>query len=90
MHVIVLGAGVIGTTTAYYLARRGVDVTVVERQPGPAMETSHANAGELSYGYSTPWGAPGIPMKGEQSVWVQKTNGDVVEVLYDVPAAVNL
>ena len=72
MHVIVLGAGVIGTTTAYYLARRGVDVTVVERQPGPAMETSHANAGELSYGYSTPWGAPGIPMKALK--WLFQTH----------------
>ena len=72
MHVIVLGAGVIGTTTAYYLARRGVDVTVVERQPGPAMETSHANAGELSYGYSTPWGAPGIPIKALK--WLFQTH----------------
>ncbi len=63
MKVIVLGAGVIGVTTAYYLARAGADVTVLERQPGPALETSHANAGQVSPGYSTPWAAPGIPLK---------------------------
>ena len=63
MKVIVLGAGVIGTTTAYYLARSGAEVTVVDRQPAPAMETSHANAGQISPGYSTPWAAPGIPLK---------------------------
>ncbi|OZI35814.1 D-amino acid dehydrogenase small subunit [Bordetella genomosp. 1] len=63
MHVIVLGSGVIGTTTAYYLARQGARVTVIERQGGPADETSYANAGQVSPGYSTPWAAPGIPMK---------------------------
>lgn len=63
MRVIVLGSGVIGTTTAYYLARLGADVTVLERQPGVAGETSYANAGQVSPGYSTPWAAPGIPLK---------------------------
>ena len=63
MKVIVLGAGVVGTTTAYYLARAGAEVTVLERQPGPAQETSHANAGQISPGYATPWAAPGIPRK---------------------------
>ena len=63
MKVIVLGAGVIGVTTAYYLARAGVEVRVLDRQPGPGMETSFANAGELSYGMTSPWAAPGIPMK---------------------------
>ncbi|HAJ22991.1 MAG TPA: D-amino acid dehydrogenase [Rhodospirillaceae bacterium] len=63
MRVIVLGAGVIGVTTAYYLARQGADVVVIDRQRGPGMETSFANAGELSYGMSSPWAAPGIPMK---------------------------
>lgn len=63
MHVIVLGSGVIGTTTAYYLARNGAQVTVIDRQEGPAMETSFANAGQVSPGYSTPWAAPGIPLK---------------------------
>ena len=63
MRVIVLGAGVIGVTTAYYLARQGAEVVVIDRQRGPGMETSFANAGELSYGMSSPWAAPGIPMK---------------------------
>jgi D-amino-acid dehydrogenase len=63
MQVIVLGSGVIGTTTAYYLARAGADVTVIDRQEGPARETSFANAGQVSPGYSTPWAAPGIPLK---------------------------
>ncbi|QDF99493.1 D-amino acid dehydrogenase small subunit [Azoarcus sp. DD4] len=63
MHIIVLGSGVIGTTTAWYLARNGAQVTVLDRQPAPALETSYANAGQVSPGYSTPWAAPGIPLK---------------------------
>ncbi len=63
MKVIVLGAGVIGVTTAYYLAREGAEVRVLDRQAGPGMETSFANAGELSYGMTSPWAAPGIPQK---------------------------
>jgi D-amino-acid dehydrogenase len=63
MKVIVLGAGVIGTTSAYYLARAGADVTVIDRQSCAANETSFANAGQVSPGYSTPWAAPGIPLK---------------------------
>ena len=63
MKVIVLGGGVIGTTTAYYLARSGAEVTVLDRQDGVAEETSFANAGQVSPGYSTPWAAPGIPLK---------------------------
>lgn len=63
MKVIVLGGGVIGVSTAYYLARAGAEVTVLERQGGVALETSFANAGQVSPGYSTPWAAPGIPLK---------------------------
>lgn len=63
MKVIVLGAGVIGVTTAYCLARAGAQVTVVDHNEGPALDTSFANAGQVSFGYSTPWGAPGIPLK---------------------------
>lgn len=63
MNVIVLGGGVIGVTTAYYLAKAGAKVTVIERQNGVALETSYANAGQISPGYSTPWAAPGIPQK---------------------------
>ena len=63
MKVIVLGGGVIGTTTAYYLARSGAEVVVLDRQSSVAQETSFANAGQVSPGYSTPWAAPGIPFK---------------------------
>lgn len=61
--VLVLGSGVIGVATAFYLARSGYRVTVIDRASGPAMETSFGNAGQVSPGYSTPWAAPGIPTK---------------------------
>ncbi len=63
MKILVLGSGVIGTSVAYYLARDGHEVEVVDRQPGPALETSFANAGEVSPGYSAPWAGPGVPLK---------------------------
>ncbi|WP_447741760.1 D-amino acid dehydrogenase [Pseudomonas laurentiana] len=63
MRVLVLGGGVIGVTSAYYLAREGFEVVVVDRQNGPALETSFANAGQVSPGYASPWAAPGVPLK---------------------------
>lgn len=63
MKVIVLGAGVVGVTTAYALADQGHDVVVLERLGDSAMETSYANAGQVSFGYSSPWAAPGVPLK---------------------------
>lgn len=63
MKVLVLGGGVIGVSTAYFLAKSGHRVTVVERQNGVALETSFANAGEVSPGYSAPWAGPGVPLK---------------------------
>jgi D-amino-acid dehydrogenase len=63
MKIVVLGAGVIGVSSAWYLAQAGHEVRVLERQPAPARETSFANAGEVSPGYSAPWAAPGIPLK---------------------------
>jgi D-amino-acid dehydrogenase len=63
VKVIVLGSGVIGVTIAYYLRRAEHEVTVVDRQIGPALETSYANAGEISPGYAAPWAGPGIPLK---------------------------
>jgi len=63
MRVLILGAGVIGTASAYYLARAGFEVVVVDRQPAVAMETSFANAGQISPGYASPWAAPGVPLK---------------------------
>ena len=66
MSVLILGSGVIGTTMAYYLAREGIAVTVLDRQPAPALETSYGNAGEVSPGYSSPWAGPGVPVKAIQ------------------------
>ena len=63
MKVIVLGGGVIGVTSAWYLAQAGHEVTVIERQAGAALETSFANAGEISPGYASPWAGPGMPAK---------------------------
>ncbi len=63
MKVLVLGSGVVGVTSAYYLAQKGFDVTVIDRQPAVGLETSFANAGQISPGYAAPWAAPGVPMK---------------------------
>ena len=71
MKVVVLGGGVIGVTTAYYLAKQGHEVVVVERQPGPGLETSFANAGEISPGYASPWAGPGIPAKALKWLFMQ-------------------
>ena len=63
MKVLVLGSGVIGVASAYQLALAGHEVTVVDRQPAAALETSYGNAGEVSPGYSAPWAGPGVPIK---------------------------
>lgn len=63
MKVLILGSGVIGTSCAYYMAKAGHQVTVVDRQSAPGLETSFANAGEVSPGYSAPWAGPGVPIK---------------------------
>jgi D-amino-acid dehydrogenase len=63
MKVVVLGSGVIGVTSAYQLAKAGHEVTVIDRQRAAGLETSYANAGEVSPGYSAPWAGPGVPLK---------------------------
>jgi len=72
MKIIVMGAGVIGVTTAYYLAKGGAQVVVLDRQIGPGLETSYANAGELSYGMTSPWAAPGIPLKALKWLFMKR------------------
>ena len=71
MKIVILGSGVIGTTTAYMLSRAGHEVTVLDRQEGPALETSFANAGEVSPGYSAPWAAPGLVLKAIKWLFMQ-------------------
>jgi D-amino-acid dehydrogenase len=63
MKVMVLGAGVIGVTTAWFLAKSGHDVTVLDRQPAPGMETSFANGGQISVSHAEPWANPAAPLK---------------------------
>jgi D-amino-acid dehydrogenase len=63
MRVVILGSGVVGVTSAWYLTQAGHEVTVLDRQPGAGLETSFANAGQVSPGYSAPWAGPGIPVK---------------------------
>ena len=63
MRVVILGSGVVGVASAWYLSQAGHEVTVIDRQPGPAEETSAANAGQIYPGYAAPWAAPGVPLK---------------------------
>ena len=76
MKVLVMGAGVIGVTTSYYLAKAGFEVTVIDRQAGPGRETSFANAGEVSPGYASPWAGPGVPVKAVR--WILERYGPLV------------
>ena len=62
-HVLVLGAGILGVHTAYFLRQRGYDVTVIDRQSGPALETSFANGSQISVSQSDPWASPHAPLK---------------------------
>ncbi|MCG7374774.1 MULTISPECIES: D-amino acid dehydrogenase [Pseudomonas] len=88
MRVLVLGSGVIGTVSAYYLARAGFEVVVVDRQEGPALETSFANAGQVSPGYASPWAAPGVPLKAIKWLVTQhaplaiRPTGDIHQYLW--------
>ncbi|MCR4300871.1 MAG: D-amino acid dehydrogenase [Sulfuricaulis sp.] len=76
MKVLVLGGGVIGVTSAWYLRQAGHDVTVVDRRPAPGLETSHANGGQVSWGAGTPWAAPGIPLKA--LTWILRRHSPLV------------
>jgi len=61
MKVVILGAGVVGVTSAWYLREEGHEVTVIDRQPGPALETSFANGGQISVSHAEPWANPRAP-----------------------------
>lgn len=63
MKIAVLGSGIVGVASAYYLAKAGHEVEIIDRQPEAGLETSFANAGQVSWGYAAPWAAPGIPLK---------------------------
>ncbi|MCE2575472.1 D-amino acid dehydrogenase [Komagataeibacter sp. FNDCR2] len=76
MKVIVLGAGVVGVTTAWYLAKAGHEVSVIDRQPAAALETSLANAGQISPGFSAPWAEPGLPRRALR--WMVRRHAPLV------------
>jgi D-amino-acid dehydrogenase len=72
-HVLILGGGVIGVATAWYAAKAGCRVTLIERREGVGLETSFANAGQVSPGYSAPWAGPGMQVKALR--WLAMKHG---------------
>jgi D-amino-acid dehydrogenase len=87
MKVIVLGAGVVGVATAYYLARAGHEVVVLDRREGVALETSFANGGQISANHTTPWATPGTPRKALR--WIGRTDAPLLFHLRFDPALVS-
>ena len=76
MQVIVLGAGLLGTTSAHFLRQLGHDVTVIDRQATPAAETSFANGGQISVSHAEPWANPSAPLKVLQ--WLGKEDAPLL------------
>jgi D-amino-acid dehydrogenase len=76
MRVIVLGAGLLGVTSAYYLQQLGHEVTVIDRQATPAAETSFANGGQISVSHAEPWANPSAPLKVLQ--WLGKEDAPLL------------
>ncbi len=76
MHVLVLGSGLLGVSTAYYLSQLGHQVTVVDRQASPAAETSFANGGQISVSHAEPWANPSAPLKVLQ--WLGKEDAPLL------------
>ena len=76
MRVIVLGAGLLGVSSAYFLQQLGHDVTVIDRQATPGAETSFANGGQISVSHAEPWANPGAPLKLLQ--WLGKEDAPLL------------
>jgi D-amino-acid dehydrogenase len=87
MRVVVLGAGIIGTTTAFRLAEAGHEVTVVDRQSDSGLETSFANGGLLTPATSDSWAAPGTPAKILK--WLGRNDAPMLLRLAAVPGMLN-
>lgn len=82
MRALVMGAGVVGVATAYYLARAGHRVVVIDRQPGPGMETSFANGGQISASHAAPWADSSAPWKALK--WLGREDAPlIVRARYD-------
>jgi len=84
VRVLVLGAGVVGVTSAWFLAEAGHEVTVVDRQPGAALETSFANGGQISVCHAEPWANPRAPFKALE--WLGKEDAPLLFRLRYDPA----
>jgi D-amino-acid dehydrogenase len=84
MRVLVLGAGVLGTATAWYLVRQGHEVTVIDRREGPGLETSFANGGQISVCHAEPWANPDAPLKILQ--WLRRDDSPLLFRLRMDPA----
>ena len=76
MRVLVLGSGLLGVSSAYYLSQLGHDVTVIDRQASPAAETSFANGGQISVSHAEPWANPSAPLKVLQ--WLGKEDAPLL------------
>ena len=83
MKVIVLGAGVVGVTTAYYLLKDGHEVILIDRQPGVARECSHMNGGFVAISQAVPWSAPGVPFKTLKTL--AKSNAPILVHASQIP-----
>jgi D-amino-acid dehydrogenase len=84
MRIVVLGAGLIGVASAWFLAEDGHDVVVVDRQPGPALETSRANGGQISTSHAEPWANPATPFKALK--WLGRADSPLLWRLRADPA----
>ena len=84
MNVLVLGAGVIGTASAWYLREAGHDVRVLDRREGPGLETSFANGGQISAEHAAPWAKPGVPLQALK--WILREDAPLLFRLRADPA----
>jgi D-amino-acid dehydrogenase len=84
MRVAVLGAGIIGVATAWYLRQEGHDVQVIDRREGPGLETSFANGGQISADHAAPWAGPGVPLQALK--WMAREDAPLLFRLRADPA----
>ena len=83
-HIAVLGAGVVGVTTAWYLRQAGYDVTVIEREPAAGLQTSFANGGQISVSHATPWANPATPMKALKWLFKEDAHSSDLKTLHTI------
>ena len=86
MKTLIIGSGLLGLTTAYYLSKQGVAVTVIDRAEGPGMETSFANGAALTPGMTDPWNAPGVLRKLIQ--WLGKEDAPLLLRMHALPSLI--